>query len=55
MGALQSQPPLSLEPEHTYHSLMSVPRTATAAVQAIGGSRPLSKEGDVRADGIAES
>lgn len=55
MGALQSQPPLSKEPEHTYHSFISVPRTATAAVQATGGSWPLSNEEDVRAHGIAES
>lgn len=55
MGALQSQPPLVQAPEHTYHSLTSVPRTTTAAEQATEGSRPLSNEGDARADVIAES
>lgn len=55
VGALQSQPPLGQAPEHTYHSLTSAPRTTTAAEQATGGSRPLSKEGSVRVDGRAES
>lgn len=38
-----------------HHSLTSVPRTTTAAEQATEGSRPLSNEGDARADVIAES
>lgn len=54
-GAQLRRARLPCEQRGGHHSLRSVPRTATAAEEATGGSWLQSDEGDTRADGVAES